>query len=151
MHRRLGGPLPRPLANAPRANPHPGSLPLPPWACTPRGPWGISRRFQRVLVAVSSGYPPDAGMSLTCYAPFRRSPSGRIATSNAAPRLACVKPAASVHPEPGSNSSLYICLFLLADPACSSADRTASRPLGPPELTLCLSFLLLLLLFQSCQ
>src|SRR5690554_2688600 len=25
----------------------------------------------------------------------------------AAPRLACVKPAASVHPEPGSNSSLY--------------------------------------------
>ena len=60
-----------------------------------------------VLVAVSSGYPPDAGMSLTCYAPFRRSPSGRIATYYAAPRLACVKPAASVHPEPGSNSSLY--------------------------------------------
>ena len=25
----------------------------------------------------------------------------------AAPRLACVKPVASVHPEPGSNSSLY--------------------------------------------
>ena len=24
-----------------------------------------------------------------------------------APRLACVKPVASVHPEPGSNSSLY--------------------------------------------
>ena len=30
----------------------------------------------------------------------------------AAPRLACVKPVASVHPEPGSNSSLFI-LFLL--------------------------------------
>ena len=31
----------------------------------------------------------------------------------AAPRLACVKPAASVHPEPGSNSSLYkIKMFL---------------------------------------
>ena len=29
----------------------------------------------------------------------------------AAPRLACVKPAASVHPEPGSNSSLYIQYF----------------------------------------
>ena len=28
--------------------------------------------------------------------------------TRAAPRLACVKPAASVHPEPGSNSSLYI-------------------------------------------
>ena len=45
-------------------------------------------------------------MLLTRYAPFRRSPTG-IATL-AAPRLACVKPAASVHPEPGSNSSLYI-------------------------------------------
>ena len=33
-----------------------------------------------------------------------------------APRLACVRPAASVHPEPGSNSSLYMAL----------------RPLGPP-------------------
>ena len=26
-------------------------------------------------------------------------------------RLACIRPAASVHPEPGSNSSLYSCLF----------------------------------------
>ena len=30
----------------------------------------------------------------------------------AAPRLACVRPAASVHPEPGSNSSLYISISL---------------------------------------
>ena len=36
---------------------------------------------------------------------MRRSPAG-IATP-AAPRLACVKPVASVHPEPGSNSSLF--------------------------------------------
>ena len=61
-----------------------------------------------VLVAVSSGYPPDRGRLLTRYAPLRRSPSICIATYHAAPRLACVKPAASVHPEPGSNSSLYI-------------------------------------------
>ena len=61
-----------------------------------------------VLVAVSSGYPPDRGRLLTCYAPLRRSPPCSIATPRAAPRLACVKPAASVHPEPGSNSSLYI-------------------------------------------
>ena len=27
-------------------------------------------------------------------------------------RLACIRPAASVHPEPGSNSSLYYCLAL---------------------------------------
>ena len=45
----------------------------------------------------------------TCYSPVRRSPPG-IATRDA-PRLACVKPAASVHPEPGSNSSLYL-IFL---------------------------------------
>ena len=31
---------------------------------------------------------------------------------SAAPRLACVRPVASVHPEPGSNSSLYSFLFL---------------------------------------
>ena len=36
--------------------------------------------------------------------------------SRAAPRLACVRPAASVHPEPGSNSSLYISYFSKLDP-----------------------------------
>ena len=64
------------------------------------------------LVAVSAGYPPVTGMLLTRYAPFRRSPPTGIATRRAAPRLACVKPAASVHPEPGSNSSLYISISL---------------------------------------
>ena len=34
----------------------------------------------------------------------------------AAPRLACVRPAASVHPEPGSNSSLYISYFSKLNP-----------------------------------
>ena len=42
------------------------------------------------------------------YALLTRAP---VATRSAAPRLACVKPVASVHPEPGSNSSLYY-LFL---------------------------------------
>ena len=51
---------------------------------------------------------------LTRYAPLRRSPSESIATPHAAPRLACVKPAASVHPEPGSNSSLYKFLIFLS-------------------------------------
>ena len=40
----------------------------------------------------------------TRYAPVRRSLGPKTYT----PRLACVKPAASVHPEPGSNSSSYI-------------------------------------------
>ena len=31
----------------------------------------------------------------------------RLAEAIVTPRLACVRPAASVHPEPGSNSSLY--------------------------------------------
>ena len=47
----------------------------------------------------------------TCYAPVRRSPSNKASFVHAAPRLACVKPIASVHPEPGSNSSLYIYFF----------------------------------------
>ena len=38
---------------------------------------------------------------------MRRSPSKVASYLHAAPRLACVKPVASVHPEPGSNSSLY--------------------------------------------
>ena len=33
------------------------------------------------------------------------------ALNPAAPRLACVKPVASVHPEPGSNSPLLVYLF----------------------------------------
>ena len=45
----------------------------------------------------------------TRYAPVRRSLNPKTYT----PRLACVKPAASVHPEPGSNSSSYIVCFNL--------------------------------------
>ena len=97
-HHRHGGPLPRRPANATRANPAPpklwreGDAPLP---------------LHGVLVSVSRGCPPVRGMSLTRYAPFRRSPAPVIADRPAAPRLACVRPAASVHPEPGSNSSSY--------------------------------------------
>ena len=65
-----------------------------------------------VLVRISPGYPTAMGRLHTCYSPVRRSPAKCIATSTAAPRLACVKPVASVHPEPGSNSSLLLfCLF----------------------------------------
>ena len=72
---------------------------------------------------VSIGYPPVTGMSLTRYAPLRRSPAC-IATP-AAPRLACVKPAASVHPEPGSNSSLYIHYNSQSDPDSFSKEINA--------------------------
>ncbi len=45
----------------------------------------------------------------TRYAPVRRSQGPKAST----PRLACVKPAASVHPEPGSNSSSYIVILYI--------------------------------------
>ncbi len=55
-----------------------------------------------VLIPVSRSYPRVKGRLLTCYSPVRRSstPKGLSA------RLACVKHAASVRPEPGSNSPL---------------------------------------------
>ena len=71
--------------------------------------------FYGVLVRLSPGYPPLMGRLHTRYSPVRRSPSMSIATHHDAPRLACVKPVASVHPEPGSNSSLLICLCLCSE------------------------------------
>ena len=60
--------------------------------------------YYEVLIQISLGYPSVKGRLHTRYAPVRRSLYPKINT----PRLACVKPAASVHPEPGSNSSSYI-------------------------------------------
>ena len=55
-----------------------------------------------VLARVSPGYPPSLGRLPTCYSPVRRSCTPKGLTA----RLACVKHAASVRPEPGSNSPL---------------------------------------------
>ena len=55
-----------------------------------------------VLPRVSTDYPPSRGRSPTCYSPVRHSQRG-IATPLAV-RLACLKRAASVRSEPGSNS-----------------------------------------------
>jgi hypothetical protein len=65
--------------------------------------------YYEVLIQISLGYPSVKGRLHTRYAPVRRSQSPKTST----PRLACVKPAASVHPEPGSNSSSYIVCFNL--------------------------------------
>ena len=121
-HRRLGGPLPRQLANAPHGHPPP--------------PW-ISRKCHAaqaeygVLGAISRGYPPVAGRFHTCYSPVRRSPAAEASFRPDAPRLACVRPVASVHPEPGSNSPLLLCclfffseLFLLSKRVGNSASRS---------------------------
>ena len=103
-HRRLGGPLPRQLANAPHAHPQPVSLPLTRSGCPPRVLRGISPDF--------SGLSPCCGQ--VAYVLLTRAPvaGGQDRSLDpAAPRLACVKPVASVHPEPGSNSSLLFILF----------------------------------------
>ena len=64
-----------------------------------------------VLVRISPGYPSVTGRLHTRYSPVRRSPSVSASWYHVAPRLACVRPVASVHPEPGSNSSLYYFFF----------------------------------------
>ncbi len=60
-------------------------------------PSGINLSFERL----SPSY-RQVGYVLLTRAPVAIS----SLQGNAAPRLACVKPVASVHPEPGSNSSL---------------------------------------------
>ena len=64
---------------------------------------GVSRRFHRL--SPCDGQVAHALRTLPPVAAI-------VLLQRAAPRLACVKPAASVHPEPGSNSSLYILIFL---------------------------------------
>ena len=68
----------------------------------PHLPSGISRRFHRL--SPGNGHVAHALRTLPPVA-------AKTLLPRAAPRLACVKPAASVHPEPGSNSSLYITQF----------------------------------------
>src|SRR5690242_20911535 len=57
-------------------------------------------RSYPVLDPVSQAYPRVGGRPPTCYSPVRRSCTPKGLTA----RLACVKHAASVRPEPGSNS-----------------------------------------------
>ena len=82
-------------------------------AMQPEVVWGISLRFRRL-------FPCDGQVAhvLRTLPPV----AGRALLLPAAPRLACVKPAASVHPEPGSNSSLYI-IYLKFNPALSISFR----------------------------
>ena len=54
------------------------------------------------------------------------------ASAPAAPRLACVKPVASVHPEPGSNSPLLLCcFFFFQKDSCRHAPGQRSGRLYP--------------------
>ena len=89
--RRLGEPLPHQLSNQTRA--HPCAINL----C--RLYHAILSGYA-VLASVSGRYPPHKGRLLTRYSPVRHwsAPKGFTV------RLECVMHAASVNPEPGSNS-----------------------------------------------
>ena len=65
----------------------------------------LTRRCYAVLAQVSLGYPPLKGRLVTCYSPVRHFTQGR---SPFLVRLACVRHAASVDSEPGSNSRLIL-------------------------------------------
>ena len=92
--RRLGRPLPHQQADRPRAHPTPQKLST----MTPT-PWSYV-----VLDPVSQAYPTVRGRSPTCYSPVRHSSTHHQKVVGLSVRLACVKHAASVRPEPGSNS-----------------------------------------------
>ncbi len=88
----LGRPLPYQLADGTRAS-------LGVAACATFPPSSYEKREYGVLATFSDGYPPPQGELLTRYSPVRHSsvPKHRRV------RLACVRHAASVRPEPGSN------------------------------------------------
>ena len=92
--RRLGEPLPHQLANPTSAAPKARGLAIPLFPA--HRICGISVTF--ATLSPTSGHVPMH------YSPVRHSPSG--ASTHAAVRLACVRHAASVQSEPGSNSSV---------------------------------------------
>jgi hypothetical protein len=94
--RRLGGPLPHQLANRTSAAP------------IAQGPFespALLLPDHAVLAHLSMGYPPQLDTFRCVTHPFATRHQG---CPRAAVRLACVKHAASVQSEPGSNSSVQI-------------------------------------------
>ena len=105
-------------------------------------PRGCPRGIYAGLARLSAGCPPDKGRLHTCYSPVRHSPAVRASSHPAAVRLACVKPAASVHPEPGSNSPLlvyhsflffYFVWRLLMTPVCCLLAGYPLSSIGFPD------------------
>ena len=98
-HRSLGGPSPRRLANGTHARPRP--------------PRDFRRKRMPSLgrMAHHPAFPPAVRPSgVGCIRVTHPSATLTPPEGGDPVRLACIRPAASVHPEPGSNSSLYYCL-----------------------------------------
>jgi hypothetical protein len=87
--RRLGEPLPHQQANQTQA--------------TPKAHKALLRRAYAALATLSGSYSSLWGMFLRVTLP---SAARHQSEDRAAARLACIRHAASVHPEPGSNSPL---------------------------------------------
>ena len=97
--RRLGGPLPHQLPDGPRAPPPAGQTPLSSTNLRWWSVWGISQGFPWLS--------PSGGQ--VTHVLLTRPPLGTPPQREVSPaRLACVRHAASVHPEPGSNPSYKI-------------------------------------------
>ena len=124
--RRLGKPLPHQQANRTSAAP------------IARGPCGsppFLRRAYAVLARLSPGYPPLRDTFRCITHPFA---ARRQGCPRAAARLACVKHAASVQSEPGSNSSvdLWQLLFsprLTRTPAPKGGHEPSAKPYDPAD------------------
>ena len=66
--------------------------------------------FYAVLAQISLCYSPLKGRLLMCYSPVRHYTRFSVTIKTRTVRLECVMHAASVHPEPGSNS-LNVCIY----------------------------------------
>ena len=86
-----GRPLPHQLANRPQAPPQAVRRPF--------HTHPTSKRAHAELPSVSEGYPPPQDRLPTCSSPVRH-----VSARKHPVRLACIRHAASVDPEPGSNS-----------------------------------------------
>ena len=146
MDRRLGRPLPCQLANPTRVHLIPPEF----FTLYHAVPCAYA-----VLAAISNCYPPVWGRLPTRYSPVRHSVTKnfiRRICPRCFVRLACVKHAASVHPEPGSNS-LNKCAHqdfhvLVLMKIVRSSSRTCSARFAPGQNQL-LANLSLLLFFKD--
>ena len=122
-HRRLGEPLPHQLANGTQVHPK-AVIPLVEPRCLSSTTSGISTPFEVLSRALGQ----------VTYALLTRPPLGLLASIRRLPhanpaRLACIRHAASVRPEPGSNSplkSILKCLSTLA-PTSSKSCKLKSQ------------------------
>src|SRR5215831_18135321 len=82
-----------------------------PWRGRLSHPRSKPRTTYAVLAILSDSYPPLKGRLPTCYSPVRHFTQDR---SPFLVRLACVRPAANVRSEPGSNSPVFLKSDLIA-------------------------------------